>query len=261
LSLKQKVYAKLIYQKAVSSSDLIFTVSKFSKEEILKHTKCNPDKIKVVYNGVDFSRFNNRYSSEISRTVLDKYKINFPYILFVGNVKPHKNLQSALKGFREFIENSSKFSKVKFVIVGKREGFITGDLEVIYLLNQSFYSSRVQFTGWVRDEDLPDLYQNAQAFIFPSVYEGFGFPPLEAMAAGCPVISSDFACMPEIYGSAAHYFDPTDPKDIGKKIFEVLCNAELKNRLIEKGLARAQEYTWEKAISEKLVYVENYIQR
>ena len=257
LSAAQKIYAKLMINRAVKT-DLIFTVSEFSKAEILKHTRCNLDNVKVIYNGIDYKKFNSRDTNDFGQRILKSYKINSPYILFVGNVKPHKNLKKALQGFKEFIRNANGFEEYKFIIAGKREGFITADKEIDAMLDEPFYASKVQFTGWVKDEDLAALYQQAATFIFPSLYEGFGFPPLEAMAAGCPVISSDTACMPEVYQDAALYFNPLDVQQIAASLSDVLSNTTLRNNLIEKGLAQAAKYTWEAAAAEKFRLIKEY---
>jgi len=257
LSAVQKMYAKIMINRAIKS-DLIFTVSEFSKSEIIKFTDCKADNIKVIYNGIDFHNFNFRSSEEIVKKVLKTYKVDLPYILFVGNVKPHKNLKTALQGFKDFVLGFTGFKDYKFVIVGKREGFITGDKEIELLLSHPFYSSRLVFTEWVADEDLPVLYQNASTFIFPSVYEGFGFPPLEAMAARCPVISSNSACMPEIYEDAVLYFNPANKGEIANALFTVLTNSELRKTLVEKGLKQANKYNWEEAISNKIRFIEEY---
>jgi glycosyltransferase involved in cell wall biosynthesis len=254
LSLGQKMYARLMVNRAVDS-DVIFTVSQFSKSEIVKYTSCNPKKIKVIYNGVDFEKFNKRFDENRKNVVLSTYQISSRFILFVGNVKPHKNLKTALLGFKELLLSSAKFSDYKFVIVGKREGFITGDKQLDSLLSDPFFNHKVQFTGWVQDEDLPVLYQAAATFVFPSVYEGFGFPPLEAMAAGCPVISSNAACMPEVYEDAALYFDPLNPVEIAKVLDEVLTDSWLRAALIKKGLNQAKKYDWQKTGSEEIKYL------
>jgi len=253
LNIKQKIYAKLMMSRAVKSSDVIFTVSEFSKREIVKYTSCNPVKVKVVYNGVNFVKYNTRVSKEKEDEVLLKYKIKPSYILFVGNVKPHKNLKKALQGYKVLLDNNElQFKNTRFVIAGKQEGFITGDDELANIILDPFFKEKVTFTGWVSDEDLPVLYHRASVFIFPSLYEGFGFPPLEAMAAGCPVVSSNAACLPEIYEDAALYFDPLDATSIATALSKVLSDSELRSKLIEKGFAQSKKFSWNTAIENKI---------
>ena len=260
LSLAQKVYAKLMYKKAVTDSDIIFTVSETSKNEIIKYTGASAEKIKVVYNGIDFTKFNASLTIEAKTKVLNHYKINFPFVLFVGNVKPHKNLHHALLGFKEYLQNhTTGDNNLKFVIVGKREGFITGDTSINALVADPVLKEKVHFTDWVMHHDLPALYQSAAAFVFPSFYEGFGFPPLEAMAAGCPVISSNTSCMPEIYGAAALFFKPDETSKIAEAFHQILTDDPLKKSLIEKGLEQSKKYNWNEAVNTKLDLIEQMV--
>ena len=259
LSNAQKMYAKAMINRAVKS-DIVFTVSEFSKAEIIKYTSCKPEKIKVVYNGIDFEKFNKKKPEEQTNRILKNYHLSSPYILFVGNVKPHKNLKTALLGFKYYCQSTSS-TNLKFVIAGKRDGFITGDPEVKIMIETPFFREKVLFTGWIADEDLPSIYQKAALFIFPSIYEGFGFPPLEAMAAGCPVISSNSACMQEIYNNAALYFYPLDETAIGERIHEVLHNDQVREDLVRKGLKKAQEYKWGETVGEKLGLIEKYLSK
>jgi glycosyltransferase involved in cell wall biosynthesis len=253
LNLKQRLYAKYMMQLAITSADIIFTVSEFSKKEIIKYTSAAPDKIKVAYNGIDFEKYNKRLAIAEEKFVLSKYHIVYPYILFVGNIKPHKNLKKALLGFKEFVTKSAgKFENIVFVIVGKQGGFITGDDEIAKMMEEPFFEKRVLFTGWVADGDLPVLYQRAALFIFPSLYEGFGFPPLEAMAAGCPVASSNSTCLKEIYEDAAFYFDPTDIASIANALETTLSEEQLRSSLVQKGLAQAKKYNWNETMNKKI---------
>jgi len=256
LPLKQKLYAQVMLRKA-ASSDVIFTVSEFSRNEISKYLGIPLPKIKVVYNGIDAAHFSQSYSDKETTSLREKYRLATDYVLFVGNVKPHKNLKNALLAFKAFVLSNSNSAEanLKFVIVGKRNGFITGDTTIAAMSHEEFFKERVDFTGWVPDEDLPFIYQQARVFMFTSLYEGFGFPPLEAMAAGCPVISSDAACMPEIYGDAAVYFNASSVEastNALEKFFDKTTNVPA---LIEKGRERAARFTWEKSNREALAYL------
>ena len=148
-------------------------------------------------------------------------------------------------------------NNLNLVIVGKKEGFITGDNEITYLIqNSSFLQNRVYFTGYVADEEIPVIYNLASLFVFPSLYEGFGFPPLEAMATGTPVVASNAASIPEVCGDAALYFDPLDMEDIAVKILKVIQNDDMKKTLIRKGFNQVKKYSWEKSAN-KLINVIN----
>lgn len=251
LTSPQKLYSKLLLNAAVRVSDKIITVSNFSKSEIIKYTNARQELVHVVHNGVDRNRFANSNRKELSEAA----KMQFPFlkkkfILFVGNVKPHKNLLTLLHAFNSLQE---EFLDYYLVIVGKREGFITGDTQIAALIEQQeFLQKRVIFTGHVPDEILPSLYRAASLFVFPSFYEGFGLPPLEAMASGCPVVASCAASIPEICGDAAEYFDPHDPIALANTIYRVLNSVKVQEKLIENGSKQIRNFTWSKAAEKHL---------
>jgi glycosyltransferase involved in cell wall biosynthesis len=238
----QKIYAKIMINLAVRLSDAVITVSEFSKQEIVRYTNCDTKRIHVISNGVKQATVLLDYKS-----IREKYHIPAgPYILFVGNVKPHKNLITLLKAFRQLPEEL--YRNYQVVIVGKREGMITGDAGVFALIEEDKeLSKKVVFTGIVDDEDLDTIYANASLFAFPSHYEGFGLPPLEAMVNGCPVISSNSSSLPEVCGDAVLYFDPVDVNALEKAIASVLMDKELARSLITKGYERVKQFTWEKS--------------
>lgn len=247
LSLKQQLYARFMINRAVQS-DLIFTVSEFSKAEIIKHTGCKPDKIKVVYNGVDAERFGRKTNTPA--------QITFPYILFVGNVKFYKNLKNALLAFKELLQSHpAQFNEYRFVIVGKRSGFIIGDDVVTGLLEDPLLKSHVVFTEWVTDDELVAYYQHAQCLVFPSLYEGFGLPPLEAMAAEIPVLASDFGPMKEVCGKAALYFNPLDINEISDAYYRILTDKTLASGLVKNGKEQILKFNWKNAVAQKIAYI------
>ena len=167
-----------------------------------------------------------------------------PYFLYVGNIKPHKNLGTLIRAFNSLVEDFP----YDLVLVGKREGFITGDSATI--LRAGEQSGRVHFTDHVDDGVLKQYMAHAEALVFPSLYEGFGLPPLEAMAAGCPVIASSAASIPEICGDAALYCDPHSSEDIAGKIRLLAGDVTLRNELRRKGVKHAKQFTWDSCIIE-----------
>lgn len=192
-----KIYMKFIR----TFYDNIITVSNFSKSEINQYAKISLEKISVIYLAVD---------DNYTKFVPD-FETNDQYMLYVGNVKPHKNLLLSLKAFNE-IEDKN----LKFYIVGKRDGFITNDNslnEIIETLKE-----RVFFTGEISDSELKTYYKNAKLFLFPSKYEGFGLPILEAMKFNLPIISSSCASIPEVAGDGVIYFDAFNQHDLVIKI-------------------------------------------
>ena len=215
----ERIYAKIFLSVACRRSEKIFTVSNFSRKELLHFFSVN-EKIQVVPNKVDIEKFSRQYPSPFSETVLKKYQINFPYILFVGNVKPNKNLITLIKAFEKI---QSRVDPVKLLIVGKKEGFIKNDNEVgQYLESHNEWMESIFFTGSVSHDELPIIYQKASLFVFPSIYEGFGYPPLEALAAGIPVLCSNADPMPEVCGDKVFYFPPKDIEQLSDLILKHL---------------------------------------
>jgi len=244
LSLKQKFYAKFMLQKAVSVSDSVITDSHFTYDELIKYTKVKKQKLNIISLGVDTDLFAKVENRNVISKVRKRYSLPEKYILYVGNVKPHKNLTRLIEAFKIVLANGK--DKVYLVIVGKKEGFLNRDTTLFSLLEgDKILKRRVYFTGFVQQEDLPALYSMARVFVFPSLYEGFGLPPLEAMACGCPCIVSNSSSIPEVCGNAALYVDPQDTDDLVTKIKKVLNDENQCIELVEKGYRRIMHFNWE----------------
>lgn len=201
----------------------IITVSQFSKSEIIKYLGCANKKVEVIYNSFDNEML---VDSKVERSVKEHY------FLTVGSIEPRKNLSRLINAFA-----SKEFESYKLVIVGDKG-------KVFSTLNfESNNAENVIFTGYVTEEELISLYKHASFFIYPSVYEGFGIPPLEAMGMGCPVISSNQASMPEVCGNAAIYFDPYNINDIKRAIFDAVHMDEItRSVLIKNGFKRVAAF-------------------
>lgn len=226
----RRAYARFMFAAAVRKADRILTVSRFTKQELLRLTRADPRKIRVTPLGVDRSWF------EVPSEPPPHPR---PYLLYAGNVKPHKNLVALLTAFGSLL---TEFPH-DLIIVGKRDGFITGDSAVAQ--SAAALGDRVTFTGYVADESLRQYFLHADALVQPSLYEGFGLPPLEAMACGTPVLASRAASLPEVCGDAATYFDPSDVEDIAMSIRRLLRDEKLAASLTERGRERARGFSWE----------------
>jgi len=211
--------------------DHIITISNFSKSEILKYEKIDESKISILYFGFNFDSYSKlAYNYE---QVKVKYNLPERYILFVSNIKPHKNLYNLLLALQKILE---KEIELKLVVVGEFNKLITSDTNSFKLLDEnSLLKDNTIFTGYIEKEELVLLYKNASTFVFPSFYEGFGIPPLEAMACECPVIASNAASIPEVCGDAVLYINPDDVNDIADKIVNLISDKNSANRLIGKG--------------------------
>ena len=251
----QKLYAKFMIKSATERSDAVITVSSFSKSEILKYTDIDESKINVVYCGLDAESFDDNYKGNYG-TIKEKYKLPDKFFLFVSNIKPHKNLYNLLAAFKEILEKSERY---KLVVVGEYKKLITADKDVFKLIDGSEKLKRnTVFTGYISRPELNALYRMAFALVFPSLYEGFGLPPLEAMICGCPVLASSAASVPEACGNAALYFDPYNIHDIKEKLELFMSDPDLRNSLIMKGHENFKKFTWE-SFSENLKNVLNSI--
>lgn len=251
LSLPQKLYAKAVYHAAFSRSDLVTTVSHFSKEEILKYARLPPKRLEVIYQGIAVERFGEPLSKERSEQIQTRYHLPPHYLLFVGNIKPHKNLARLLAAYQEISP------KEHLVIVGPWRGFKTPDPTFFSLLNENpFLRSRVHLLDFVPDHDLPPLYARASLFVFPSLYEGFGYPPLEAMAAGCPVVATTAGSVPEVCQEAAHYIDPTSVSSLAKGIATILRDPKKQELLRRKGREQVQRFHVERTVRRYIELIE-----
>ncbi|MDB8558554.1 glycosyltransferase family 4 protein [Turicibacter sanguinis] len=238
-----KYYYKLIVKFSAKKCKKILTVSNFSKSELVEWLNCTTDHVAVTYNGIGES-FKPVMNENIIKTIQSKYGLPPRFILYLGNLKPHKNVGTLLKAI-----NHIKDKEISLVL----NGYPTDEIQ--YLINKIKISDRVKFIGFVDDDDLATLYSSAELFIFPSMYEGFGLPPLEAMACGCPTIVSSSASLPEIVLDGATKFNTFDEKDLAMKINCLIGNVELDN-LIKKGINRSKCFTWEKCFNE--TYEEYY---
>jgi glycosyltransferase involved in cell wall biosynthesis len=227
---------KIVIRSAIKRSEKIIAVSEFTKKDILDNYIIAPEKISVTYEACDdFCNFSSQKEEEI----LKKYAIIKPYLLYVGNAYPHKNLEKLILVFGEL---QKKIADINLVLVGKEDYFFQKLKRAIAERKQGI---GIIFTGFIPDQELDAVYKNSLAYVFPSLYEGFGLPPLEAMAKGVPVISSDHPCMQEILGNSAIYFDAQNRKEILEKLIEIIKNTELRKELVQKGYAQIKKYSWQ----------------
>ncbi|RJO59185.1 glycosyltransferase family 1 protein [Candidatus Parcubacteria bacterium] len=230
---KQLAY-RMVLSRAVQKAERILTVSNFTQKDIQKYFGYDPRKIVVAYEAVDGFPQTQVPDDEILR----KYYIQKPYLLYVGNAYPHKNLEKLIEFFKALPPN---YRNLKMVIVCKPDYFLNN---LVSQLKASGLENRFIFTGFVPDAELGALYQHAHAFIFPSLYEGFGLPPLEALALGVPVLSSNKASLPEVLGGAVTYFDPLDVNGMIEALLTLDRDQNYRQIMIAKGLTQVKKYNW-----------------
>ncbi|MFQ5677076.1 MAG: glycosyltransferase family 4 protein, partial [bacterium] len=223
-------YSKII-PRIIARSKKIITVSKFTRDEIIKIFGVHKNKIAVVYN------FLSEKLLRLSKEDYGNENKYGDYVLTVSSLNPRKNLKRILQAF-----NLAKLKNAKLLIVGEnRRIFRREDLS-------QHLNDNVIFTGFVEDEELVRLYKNAKLFLYPSLYEGFGIPPIEAMLCGCPVIVSNVSSMPEICGDAAFYVNPLDPNEIKDAVLEVYHNKDLRENLVRKGLKVVNQFNFDRSL-------------
>jgi len=222
----RSIYRWLV-PKIARNSSLVVTNSNYSKNDILSLLKLNVDRIRLTYWSVDpiFYEFNKPYSERDDR------------IIFVGSLEPRKNLRGLLKGFAIY-KKANPTSRTQLTVVGC-ENPLFADAG----FSRAEVSNDVDFRGYISDHDLAELFGSSRALVYPSFYEGFGFPPLEAMAAGTPVVTSRTSSLPEVVGDAALLVDPFSPNDIAEKIAQAL-QPEIAQKLIQFGSKQVRKFSW-----------------
>ena len=225
--------------------DAILTNSEYTKKDIIEYLHVKPDKIFVTYLGAD-KRFCPKNIFEI-KTILEDYSLNKPYILYVGTLEPRKNIQTLLQTFNQL---KRKYQIPHQLILIGQLGWLYED--IFEQIESSEFKSDIRHLGYVPDEDLPVLMNGAQVFVYPSFYEGFGLPILEAMQCGTPVITSDTSSMPEVGGLACLYATPEDIDDLTEKIYTVISDKNLQKEMSEKGIERAKNFNWDKCARDTL---------
>lgn len=245
---------RLIIRCAIKKARKVITVSEFTKRDLMKKFSVAANKIVVTYEGVaDLSKSRNEIfpDEDGGSDFLKNYNfLQSKFLLYVGNAYPHKNLEFLLTSFKTLLDSCPD---LRLVLVGKEDYFyqqlhqIASKLE-LWRVNDE--NSPVIFAGYVSDKNLEYLYQKSICYVFPSKYEGFGLPPLEAMSHGCPVVSSDRAALPEILGSAALYFNPDNADDFIAGVKEILNDNDLRMDLIAKGRVQASKYDWQRCARE-----------
>lgn len=225
-----RVIYRWLVPKIARNSSIVVTNSNYSKNDILKFLKLSVDRIRMTYWSVDpiFFEYNKPYQEREDR------------IIFVGSLEPRKNLRGLLKGFALYKQRNPQ-SKTRLTVVGC-ENPLFADIGI----NRQDVGEDVEFRGYISDRELAELFGSVRALVYPSFYEGFGFPPLEAMAAGTPVVTSRTSSLPEVVGDSALLVDPYSPDDIADKIAEAL-KPEIAQRLIQSGSQQVRRFSWDRA--------------
>lgn len=240
--LKLLAYNRVIGS-AIARAKMIIAVSEATKDDIIKFFNVRPEKIRVIHESVDREPYYKLEDDNEIRQAITKYGISTekPYLLYTGVSRSHKNIVGLIKAFK--ILRDKMGQDVDLVLTGKKDPAYP---EIDREIQRQGVGNHVVRTGFVDEKDLPHIYNGADAFVFPTFYEGFGLPPLEAQSCGTPVVCSNVASVPEIVGDAGVYFDPKDARDMAEKIKRVLTDEKLRAELSEKGFKNLERFSWKK---------------
>ena len=246
--LARMFYGRVVVKHLARRQTEIITVSQNTARDIEQFFKINRHQLRVIHNGIEHDRFFPRPVEEAQAAVRQKYRLNKPFFLYVARLEhPGKNHRRLIEAFERFKEETGS----DWILAFGGSDWHGADL-IHARIAESSYGSDVRTLGFISNDDLPQLYSAAEAFVYPSLYEGFGLPPLEAMACGCPVISSDRGSLGEVVGDAAWIVEPEDVEDICDALIKLYSEPKSRAALVQKGLTHSRQFSWERAARETL---------
>jgi glycosyltransferase involved in cell wall biosynthesis len=249
--LKRSMHFQLT-RRVLRNAARIFAVSIFTKNEIQKLFGIEPGRIEVIYNAID-ARFLAGHANDADRQMLaERYQITYPFLLYAGRISPHKNLVRIIEAFAALKAELAKqdvFPDLKLIIIGDE---LSKHPDLRRTVVRAGVQNDVRFLGFVPIDVLRVFYDAAKVFVFPSLYEGFGLPPLEAMAHGTPVLTSNTSSIPEVVGNAAVLVNPENLFEMMRALQVVLCDQNLREKLRQAGYDQVKKFSWDHSVSEIL---------
>lgn len=259
-SLRRSLHFQLT-RRALNRAARIFAVSKYTKAEVEKLFGVPGEKIHVVYNAID-ERFLRGHASEADKQSLaERYLVNYPFILYAGRISPHKNLVRIIEAFSALkaeLEKDDKYPDLKLIIIGDE---LSKHPDLRRTVIRGGVQNDVRFMGFIPIEVLRIFYDAAKIFVFPSLYEGFGMPPLEAMAHGTPVVTSNTSSLPEVVGKAAVLVNPENVFEIMRALHRVLLDQALRDKLKSRGYEQGARFSWDASARQMLGVYQDVAQR
>src|SRR6266496_292660 len=235
-------------KRTLAGASRIFAVSNFTRNEIEKLFEIPPDRVDVVYNAID-ERFLHGHANAADRDLIARrYQVTYPFLLYAGRVSPHKNVVRMIEAFSALkteLERDQAYPDLKLIIIGDD---LSGNPDLRRTVVRSGVQHDVRFLGFVPIEVLRIFYDAAKIFVFPSLYEGFGLPPLEAMVHGTPVVTSNVSSLPEVVGNAAVLVNPENVFEIMRALHRTLMDQALRDRIKERGYQQAARFSWETSV-------------
>lgn len=249
--LKRSLHFQLT-RRVLRNAARIFAVSSFTKNEIQKLFEIEPRRIEVIYNAID-ARFLTGHASDADRQMLaERYQITYPFLLYAGRISPHKNLVRIIEAFAALkaeLAKQEQFPDLKLIIIGDE---LSKHPDLRRTVVRAGMQNDVRFLGFVPIDVLRVFYDIAKVFVFPSLYEGFGLPPLEAMAHGTPVLTSNTSSIPEVVGNAAVLVNPENLFEMMRALQRVLCDPALREKLRQAGYEQVKKFSWDNSVSDIL---------
>jgi glycosyltransferase involved in cell wall biosynthesis len=240
------------FRRGLMRADRVIAVSTATRRDVENFLGIRPDRIRLVYSAPDPNFLDYRPQPGAQKRLLERFQIHYPYILYAGRIRPHKNIPRLIEAFavvRGELEQHPRYHEIRLLIIGDE---ISKNPEVRRAVAQTRTEQVVRFLGFVPFETLREFYANASLFAFPSLYEGFGLPPLEAMATGIPVVTSSVSSLPEVVGDAAMIVNPENVFDIARGIREVLVQEPLRRKLIASGYDQVRQFSWRRTAQQTL---------
>lgn len=235
-------------KRVLAGATRIFAVSNFTRNEIEKLFDIPLTHIEVVYNAID-ERFLHGHASAADRDLIaQRYQVTYPFLLYAGRISPHKNVVRMIEAFSALkaeLEKDQAYPDLKLIIIGDD---LSGNPDLRRTVVRSGVKNDVRFLGFIPIEVLRIFYDQAKIFVFPSLYEGFGLPPLEAMAHGTPVVTSNVSSLPEVVGNAAVLVNPENIFEIMRALHRVLLDQNLRDRMVERGYQQVTKFSWEMSV-------------
>jgi glycosyltransferase involved in cell wall biosynthesis len=247
------LFLKTLIPLSLKRADKVIGVSKFTRDEIIKFYKINPEKVDYIYNAIGDDFLKGEISLEEKKKVSEKYRLPEKFILYLGTLQPRKNIPHLIEAFARI---KDRLDGVKLVVCGNLKAH-NCDKRIKEILVTSKLEKEVLFPGFIDEKDKVAVFAQAQAFVFPSLYEGFGIPPLEAMSQGVPVLISDIASLREVAAEGALYANPNSVEEFSKMMYDISKDENLRDRLIQSGEKRISFFSWEKTANKMLAIFEN----
>lgn len=240
------------FRQGLQRADRVIAVSTATRRDVENLLGIRPDRMRLVYSAPDPNFFNHQQEPGLRQRLLERFQIHYPFVLYAGRIRPHKNIPRLIEAFavvRGQVENDPRYRDLRLLIIGDE---ISKNPEVRRAVAQTRTEQVVRFLGFVPFETLKEFYAAASVFAFPSLYEGFGLPPLEAMATGIPVVTSSVSSLPEVVGDAAMIVNPENVFDIARGLREVLIDNALRERLIASGFQQVRQFSWRRTAEQTL---------